>query len=224
MWQKQKHPDLGYNELKAEIRDGSCRRLYVLTGDEDFLIDRLVSSLSELLIATGCESLDRVMFQVGGQASRLDGEKLKAEVLTPPFLSKRKLIVVRQSGWFAASGATRNGAADNDTQAAAAASGDDEDGSASSSSSSGTASQTANQAKSRQEFLISLFGNYPIPPVWSLSKPKSTNASSRWSARLRKPASWPRSAGSNPRICCSGLRPNAGAAACRSMPSGGKPD
>ena len=114
--------NLGYNELKAEIREGSCRNLYVLTGNEDFLIDRLVSSLSELLIAPGCESLDRVLFQVGGQAARLDPENLKAEVLTPPFLSKRKLIVVRQSGWFAAASGAKTGAGSGSGSAGSAGS------------------------------------------------------------------------------------------------------
>ncbi|HAL74467.1 MAG TPA: DNA polymerase III subunit delta [Clostridiales bacterium] len=92
---------LGYKELKAEIRSGQARSLYVLYGDESFLIDKLVDSLTELLIDPNCQSLDKVIFDGNGQPSRLDPEKLTAEVMTPPFLSRRKLVIVHQSAWLA---------------------------------------------------------------------------------------------------------------------------
>jgi DNA polymerase III subunit delta len=91
----------GYKELKAEMRAGQARALYVLFGDESFLIDKLVDSLTELLINPNCQSLDKVIFNGNGQASRLDFEKIKAEVMTPPFLSRQKLVIVRQSAWLA---------------------------------------------------------------------------------------------------------------------------
>ena len=163
----------GYNELKAEIREGSCRSLYVLTGDEDFLIDRLISSLSELLIVPGCETLDHVTFQVGGQAGRLDPEKLKAEILTPPFLSRRKLIVVRQSGWFSATAGSRSGnesgsGTDDDrpsenpqSDADGAASVPDGEDAGSALPTQASAAQAPATAKSRQEFLTDLLGRLP---------------------------------------------------------------
>lgn len=92
---------LGYKELKAEMRAGQARPLYVLYGDETFLIDKLVDSLTDLLIEPNCRSLDRVIFDGNGQPARLDPEKLIAEVMTPPFLSRRKLVIVRQSAWLA---------------------------------------------------------------------------------------------------------------------------
>ena len=91
---------LGYKELKAEIREGNFRSLYVLYGEETFLIGKLIDSLTELLIEPNCNALDRVVFDCSGQPTRLDPERLTAEVMTPPFLSRRKLVIVRQSTWL----------------------------------------------------------------------------------------------------------------------------
>jgi DNA polymerase III subunit delta len=90
----------GYRELKAEIRAGHARALYVLFGDEEFLVNKLVESLTQLLITPGSETLDQVVIDAAGQPSRLDFERLKAEVLTPPFLSSKKMVIVRYSGWL----------------------------------------------------------------------------------------------------------------------------
>ncbi len=143
---------LGYKELKAEIRTGDFRALYVLTGEETFLIGKLLEGLTELLIEPNCLALDRVVFDAGGQASRLDPEKLKAEVMTPPFLSRRKLVVVRNSGWLAlgSSKALQEQAPDDAEDDAA----DDEI--------TGDAMPIAASAqKGRQEMLVSLLERLP---------------------------------------------------------------
>ncbi len=104
---------LGYKELKAEIREGKCRSLYVLYGEETFLIEKLVDSLTELLIEPGSRTLDRVVFDVDSQAVKLNPERLETEILTPPFLSKRKLVIVRHSGWLS-SNASRTASGDDE--------------------------------------------------------------------------------------------------------------
>jgi len=109
----------GYKELKAEIRAGQCRNLYVLFGEEDFLIEKLLESLNDLLIKPACRSLDRVVMDIGGQPSRLDPFKLQAELMTPPFISRRKLVIVRQSGWLASASGPRTVAAAAEEPAAA---------------------------------------------------------------------------------------------------------
>jgi len=97
---KTNQPAIGYKELKAELREGRARQLYVLYGEETFLIGKLVDSLTDLLIEPNCLALDRVIIDGNGQAARLDPDKLTAEVMTPPFMSQRKLVVVRQSAWL----------------------------------------------------------------------------------------------------------------------------
>ncbi len=151
---KTSHEHIGYKELKAEIRNNQCRDLYVLTGEETFLIEKLIEGLSELLIAPGSEALDRVVLQGWGQPGRLDLDKLKAEVMTPPFLSRRKLVIVRQSGWFASGAGNRSAPAEADTQEE---NGQDSDDVAEPAGS----MPNASAQKNRQEALIRLFEKLP---------------------------------------------------------------
>ncbi|NLM14513.1 MAG: DNA polymerase III subunit delta [Clostridiaceae bacterium] len=97
-----------YHELRAELRAGRFHSLYVLFGEEDFLIDKLVEALTELLLDKGSAALDRVVFNIGGQSAKLDAERLQAELMTPPFLSRRKLVIVRHSGWLSPGSAGQN--------------------------------------------------------------------------------------------------------------------
>lgn len=145
---------LGYKELKAEIRDGKSRPLYVLYGDETFLIDKLVESLTELLIDKSCLALDRVMFDGGGQPTRVDISKLAAEVMTPPFMSQRKLIIVRKSGWLTSG--TGKAAADLETGDAQP----DENASDESDDDSNSSSAGSSQ-KGRQTELLQLLEKLP---------------------------------------------------------------
>ncbi len=141
----------GYKELKAEIREGQCRNLYVLYGEETFLIDKLADSLTELLISPGCRDLDRVVMDAGGQAARLDLDKLKAEVMTPPFMSRRKLVIVRQSGWLSAS-ASRSAGSSNESA-------DTDDTDAENADSETTLAPSVQ--KTRQEQLVRLLEHLP---------------------------------------------------------------
>jgi DNA polymerase III subunit delta len=100
---------VGYRELKAEIRAGIIRSLYVLYGEENFLIDKLIESIEQAVIAPGCLALDRVALDGACQSPRLEPDKLQAEVMTPPFLSSRKLVITRYSGWLSPAGMARRG-------------------------------------------------------------------------------------------------------------------
>ncbi len=151
---------LGYKELKAELRNNAFRHLYVLTGDESFLIDKLVASVKEMLLTTGAESIDSVSL-IGGSGSKITLDRLRAEVMTPPFMSRCKVIVVKQSGLFASS--DRGGKA-----AVAVASNPDEtssDTAASEDAISASDAEEANidpkAAKSRQQDLIRLISEIP---------------------------------------------------------------
>ncbi len=86
-----------YNELRAEIRQGNYRNLYVLAGEEEFLKDRLVEALTGFLVEPSARPVDRLALT----GETLEFNKLKAELQTPAFLSRAKLLIVRQSGWFA---------------------------------------------------------------------------------------------------------------------------
>ncbi len=107
-----KMPD--YNQIRGQIRDGKISSLYVFYGEEDFLIRKLVTGLTEALIDPGSESLDRVLID---QAGASDLGRVSAEVMTPPFLSKRKLVIVKKPGYLTRSGVGDDGAkTKSDTQ------------------------------------------------------------------------------------------------------------
>ncbi len=110
----------GYQELRSELRQGTCQRLYVLYGEELFLIEKLVEALGSLLIAPGSQDLDKVVMHGDGQPAKLDLDKVKAEVQTPAFLSKKKLVIVRNSGWLTLTGGSRGVKKGDDDSASSA--------------------------------------------------------------------------------------------------------
>lgn len=137
---------LGYKELKAELRNQVFRHLYVLSGEETFLIDKLVSSIKEMLLSPGAESIDSVGL-VGGSGGKITVDRLRTEVMTPPFLSRCKVVVVRQSGLLAS--------ADRGTKATAVEDTNED------STSDPDEPIDPKAAKNRQQELIRLFAEIP---------------------------------------------------------------
>lgn len=91
----------GYKELREAVKADQISRLYVLTGEESFLMDRFILLLSQTLIRPETAELDQVTISTVRSGNRLTVDRLRAEVMTPPFFSRRRLVIVRQSGWFA---------------------------------------------------------------------------------------------------------------------------
>lgn len=144
---------IGYNDLKAELRRQAWRRLYVLSGEETFLIEKLIEALTEQLVTPSSQALDRVVLYGTGRNGRLEPDRLRAEVMTPPFLSRAKLVVVRQSGWFAAAGNGRGKAAEAGVTA--------EDAATENEAADDSRQNTAGSARDRQAFLTGLFDHLP---------------------------------------------------------------
>ncbi len=88
-----------YPDLAAELKNGTVRGLYVLFGDEEYLIDRAVRAIERNLIAPGCEDADAYKgdFSLAGNT-----ESLTEMLRTPPFLSTRRLVVLKNTGLFGA--------------------------------------------------------------------------------------------------------------------------
>lgn len=87
--------------LNSDLRAGRIHRVYLFHGEETYLVRRYLDLVAARVLAKGAETFDRVMFDGGGSPSRVDLRRLAAEVATPPFLSPRKLVVVKNSGLFA---------------------------------------------------------------------------------------------------------------------------
>lgn len=101
----------GYSALRAAVKKGEIYRLYVLSGEENFLMERFVLLLEQNLIRPEAITLDKVAISTYRAGSQLTIDRLQAEVMTPPFLSERRLVIVRQSGWFAPARGGRSSAA-----------------------------------------------------------------------------------------------------------------
>lgn len=76
-----------HGQALVELERGQIRTLYVLVGEEGFLIRQFVAKLKELCLAPGGEDVDM---------ARRDGAS-PAELIglasTPPFLSERRLVL-----------------------------------------------------------------------------------------------------------------------------------
>lgn len=103
-----------YAQTKAQLRSEEINDVYLLYGEEDFLIERLVLSIQNLVLSPAAADIDRVRIDAEGYSSRLDFAKLKAEIQTPPFMSKRKLIIVKNSTLFSAGSSRKSSTAAND--------------------------------------------------------------------------------------------------------------
>lgn len=78
-----------------QINEQEIKSLYLVSGEEDFLIKQGVKVLIEKCIAPACESLDLMKFN-----GLPDRDKLLAEVNTVSFMSPKRLIILQNSGLF----------------------------------------------------------------------------------------------------------------------------
>jgi DNA polymerase III subunit delta len=89
-----------FQEILSDLKKDIIADLYVLEGDEDYLKAKLVKALETLLVTPATRALDMAVFDPGGRTGPEDLKRIRNELQTPPFLSKRRLIVVRKSGLF----------------------------------------------------------------------------------------------------------------------------
>ena len=84
--------------IRDDLQSGNLRRIYVLTGTEDYLRRVYLSRLSRALLPED-DTMNRTVFE-GNKADPM--EVLEAAV-TLPFLAERRLIIIRDSGWLKSS-------------------------------------------------------------------------------------------------------------------------
>ena len=91
-------PLTSYEAIAAALKSGNTSNFYLLFGDEDYLIERVIKMLERLLIAPGCQDTDLYSLDCAGNAP--DSEKLYEWIATPPFLSSRRLVVLKNTALF----------------------------------------------------------------------------------------------------------------------------
>lgn len=85
----------GYRAWRQSIEKGHISPLYLITGEEDYLIRHGLQLLKESLLAPGCESLDLVSLR-----DSWNPDQVLAELETVPFMSQRRLIIAYNTGLF----------------------------------------------------------------------------------------------------------------------------
>lgn len=91
-----------FSTVAAEIRSGIIKPVYLITGDEDYLTDKLLIAIKKKVLAAGCEEVDS--YYSDRSSSGIDFDELRERVYTPPFLSMRRLTIIKNAGLLAQSG------------------------------------------------------------------------------------------------------------------------
>lgn len=86
---------LNYRSWRKAIEEGDITSLYLISGEEEYLINHGLKLLEEKLIAPGYQSLDMVTFR-----DKIDLDKLIDDLGTVAFMSERRMVVVFNSAMF----------------------------------------------------------------------------------------------------------------------------
>ena len=97
--QESKNSWKGYVDVVTDIKNDRASRIYLICGEEKYLVDKTINEMKKLWIAPGAESLD---FYLKDQTtSEMPLDEFQSLVGSPPFLSKYRLTVIRNSGLWA---------------------------------------------------------------------------------------------------------------------------
>ena len=105
---KQKGPPKGVLTSKEFFQklknDPGSLDLVLLYGEETYFFDSAVNVLKKMFIEPGSEQMD-VCCLDGRTGSKISIDSIEEMLATPPWLSRRKLVIVRKSGLFSAEAA-----------------------------------------------------------------------------------------------------------------------
>ena len=75
-----------------------------MTGEDSWLLEDLVRRLKKIVLAPGAEMVDLMTIDCEGKSQKLPLEQLFFDRDTPPFISSKRLIIIRRSGSFVVGG------------------------------------------------------------------------------------------------------------------------
>jgi DNA polymerase-3 subunit delta len=93
---KDRAKNTAYEKLRADIKSGNIARLYILHGEERYLLDSSVADIRRLLLPDGTAGFNYHRFE-GSEAS---ADELLTASSTLPFFAERTLIEVRDCDIF----------------------------------------------------------------------------------------------------------------------------
>ncbi len=95
---------LNYIDFNKEINSGVLKNIYLLTGKEEYLIDEGLKRLKEKHINPSLEALNYTILEGGS----IDFEDILNASETLPFMSEKRIVIVRDSIIFSGNGNNDN--------------------------------------------------------------------------------------------------------------------
>ncbi|MBN1891518.1 MAG: DNA polymerase III subunit delta [Clostridiales bacterium] len=87
-----------YSRLAKEIKSGMIRPVYLLTGEEEYLLSKILSGIKKRVLAEGAGEADSYLSDRSNGG--IDPEELKSLIYTPPFISDKRVTVLKNTGLF----------------------------------------------------------------------------------------------------------------------------
>lgn len=94
----EKNGEITYAGLAGELKKNVVRNFYVFWGEETYLIDKAISSIKRICLEKGCEEMDFIRGEWDHKS--MNPERLYEKIATPPFLSEKRVVIFRNTGFF----------------------------------------------------------------------------------------------------------------------------
>lgn len=95
---KEKLLILNYAGLASDIKSGLIRPVYLLAGEEEYLLDKVLTAIKKRVLSEGSGEAD---LYISDRASGgIESDELRSLLYTPPFLSSRRLTILKNTGLF----------------------------------------------------------------------------------------------------------------------------
>lgn len=93
-----------YSQMVQSIKSMNLANFYLFFGEEEFLLEYTIDLLKSKILAPGTEQLDFKYIDCKSNSNNLNIDELISEINTPSFMSKRRIILIRNSNLVTASG------------------------------------------------------------------------------------------------------------------------
>ena len=85
-----------YAQTATLLKKGEVSSFYLIWGDEPYLMEKIVAGIKRLCISSGFEDLDFV--KSDWDSKKMNPERLYELAFTPPFFSKKRVVVLCNTG------------------------------------------------------------------------------------------------------------------------------
>jgi len=79
------------DEVMAEVKSGQARPVYLVTGEEQYLVERVLTAIRASVVGGGIAQFNEERFVAG----ETDADRVISAARTLPMMAKQRLVVVR---------------------------------------------------------------------------------------------------------------------------------